>query len=544
MPADRPIPRFVREVASDTGSAARSLSPELEEAAARRLGSLALIVAAASAIMGTVETLGAGPPSVLSTEVRLGLVGLIILTALGISLSIASRAVTPSRALTLGLVFEVVHAMLVSPVFHATTLSAGSTVRGWTPVAVWMVVYPLIVPTPTRRVIVATFVTALADPIGLWILVAAGAPRPAFGSVIHLFAPTIVGCVLAPVAARIVYGLTIEVKQAREMGSYKLIERLGQGGMGEVWRAEHRMLARPAAIKLIRPAALGATGGSHARELVKRFEREAQATARLRSPHTIAVYDYGVGEDGAFHYVMELLEGFSLQALVERFGPVPPERAVAFLRQACHSLAEAHAAGLVHRDIKPANLYVCRLGGDVDFVKVLDFGLVKLQGPRADGEEILTMAGGFTGTPAFIPPEVAVGGAEIDGRADLYALGCVAYWLLTGQRVFESGTPMQTVIDHVRTAPVPPSRRAAQPIPEAFEELILRCLEKEPGRRPASAAGLSRELEALGLEQAWTEERARQWWVEHAAGMPAAAAAPDTLSEVTRSGWGSLAGTA
>src|SRR5262249_51500283 len=157
---------------------------------------------------------------------------------------------------------------------------------------------------------------------------------------------------------RIVYGLTVEVKQAREMGAYRLVEKLGQGGMGEVWRAEHRMLARGAAIKLIRPSALGA-GGSHAREMVKRFEREAQATAALRSPHTIEVYDYGVAADGTFHYVMELLEGFSLQSLVARFGPVPPERAVSVVRQACHSLGEAHAAGLVHRDIKPANMFVC-----------------------------------------------------------------------------------------------------------------------------------------------------------------------------------------
>ena len=199
--------------------------------------------------------------------------------------------------------------------------------------------------------------------------------------------------VLVPVASRIVYGMALEVKRAREMGSYRLVEKIGEGGMGEVWRAEHRMLARGAAIKLIRPAALGAPTGSHAGEIMKRFQREAQATAGLRSPHTIEVYDYGIAADGTFYYVMELLDGFSLQALVERFGPVPPERAVRFLRQACHSLAEAHAAGLVHRDVKPANLFTCRLGLDVDFVKVLDFGLVKMQGPRAAAAEELTVAG-------------------------------------------------------------------------------------------------------------------------------------------------------
>ena len=242
------------------------------------------------------------------------------------------------------------------------------------------------------------------------------------------------------------------------------------------------------------------------------FEREARATAALRSPHTIAVYDYGVADDGTFHYVMELLEGFSLQDVVERFGPVPPERAVRMLRQACHSLAEAHAAGLVHRDVKPANLFVCRLGLDVDFVKVLDFGLVRMHGALAPGAEAVNADGGFTGTPGFMPPEVALAPPVVDGRADLYALGCVAYWLLTGQRVFEGERAMHMVIDHVRKAPVPPSQRAGQPIPEALERIILRCLEKDPARRPASAGELSRELQALEIEGRWTEERAREWW--------------------------------
>ena len=176
-------------------------------------------------------------------------------------------------------------------------------------------------------------------------------------------------------------------------------------------------------------------------ELAKRFEREAQATATLRSPHTIVVYDYGVAADGTFHYVMELLDGYSLQTLVARFGPLPPERAVHMLIQACHSLAEAHAAGMVHRDIKPANLFACRLGLEVDFVKVLDFGLVKTQWPRTHGGEDLTKEGAFTGTPAFMPPEVALGTHTVDGQTDLYALGCVAYWLLTGQKVFPGSNP-------------------------------------------------------------------------------------------------------
>jgi serine/threonine-protein kinase len=394
-------------------------------------------------------------------------------------------------------------------------------------------VYPLIVPARPSRVWASTLAMAAMDPLSLWVNIAAGATRPSASDLGQMFLPTVVACVVAPLASRIVYGLTAEVKRAREMGSYRLVEKLGQGGMGEVWRAEHRMLARGAAIKLIRPAVLGAGEGSHAHEMVKRFEREAQATAALRSPHTIEVYDYGIAKDGTFHYVMELLEGFSLQTLVERFGPVPPERAVGLLRQACHSLAEAHAAGLVHRDVKPANLFTCRLGLDVDFVKVLDFGLVKLQGPQAAGAEALTMEGGFAGTPSFMPPEVALGAAPIDGRADIYALGCVAYWLLTGRLVFENKNPMQMVIDHVRTRPVPPSQRTDQAIPEALEQIVLRCLQKEPSERPSSIRELDSELRGLEIERRWTEARAQDWWRTHSpAYFAALEASEDSISIV------------
>jgi serine/threonine-protein kinase len=288
------------------------------------------------------------------------------------------------------------------------------------------------------------------------------------------------------------------------------------------------MLARGAAIKLIHPGMLSGDA-VRAREVMKRFEREAQATAALRSPHTIEVYDYGLTADGTFYYVMELLEGHTLEGLVERFGPLPAERVVFLLRQACHSLAEAHAAGLVHRDVKPSNMFACRLGLDVDVVKVLDFGLVKMGGPQAPAGEGLTVEGSLTGTPAYLPPEVALGAGPVDGRADIYALGCVAYWLLTGKPVFEGASAMQVVIDHVRTAPVPPSLRTGQPIPEALERIVLHCLEKDPARRPSSVVALSNQLQALGLESRWTEERAQAWWVQNPPG--AVTAAPGNPAE-------------
>jgi eukaryotic-like serine/threonine-protein kinase len=524
--------RFAVGPHSREGSA---LSSQAESDGARRLPSLALMVAVISGMMLLVEEL-TGPPSALRPWVRLGLASLTVGLSIAIHAVLRGARLGTRPALALGLGYQTALGLLFSIAFHAIILGSGMEVRGWSPTAVWALIYPLVVPGRTRRVVFATLATALMDPLGLFLSVSLGAPMPSTWVAAQMFTPTAMACVIAPVGARIVYDLTVEVKRVRDMGSYRLVEKIGEGGMGEVWRAEHRMLARGAAIKLIRPAALGVGEADRARETVKRFQREAQATAGLRSPHTIELYDYGVAADGTFHYVMELLEGFSFQGLVERFGPVPPARAVRLLRQACHSLAEAHAAGLVHRDVKPANLFVCRLGLDVDFVKVLDFGLVKAREGASEGATALTMEGTFTGTPAFMPPEVALGERPVDGRADLYALGCVAYWLLTGHRVFGGGTAMQMVIDHIRLRPTPPSQRTAQAIPEALERIVLRCLEKDPDARPASAAVLSHELGSLGLEGHWSDDQAREWWRSHApASTGRATTAPTSSVEETRS---------
>lgn len=219
------------------------------------------------------------------------------------------------------------------------------------------------------------------------------------------------------------------------VGSYSLIERLGSGGMGDVWLARHHLLARPAAVKVIRDAALGGGEDGHVRR--QRFAREAQATSELQSPHTVQLYDFGVTDAGGFFYVMERLRGMDLKRLVERHGPLPPNRVVFLLKQVCLSLAEAHALGLVHRDIKPANLFVCRLGAEYDFVKVVDFGVVSR---HAAERPQITTAGMILGTPAFLAPDL-VSAQRFDGRADLYALGCVAYWLLTGGRPSRATMP-------------------------------------------------------------------------------------------------------
>jgi serine/threonine-protein kinase len=311
-----------------------------------------------------------------------------------------------------------------------------------------------------------------------------------------------------------VYRLGTAVREARELGSYRLREKLGTGGMGEVWRAEHRLLVRPAAIKLIRPEMLG--GGDAARHLVtQRFQREAQATALLRSSHTVELYDFGMTEDGTFYYVMELLDGLDLAQLVKSTGPLPPERALHFLLQICDSLGEAHAAGLIHRDVKPANIHACRQGRKLDFIKVLDFGLVKHGTPAEQQSEHLTGDMVAGGTPAFMSPEQALGDRGVDGRSDLYSVGCVAYWLLTGSTVFQGQTPMETIVMHVNREPEPPSRRTAQAIPSALESIVLECLAKRPESRPQSADELAARLVAVPLEREWSPERAREWWEQH-----------------------------
>jgi DNA-binding NtrC family response regulator len=295
------------------------------------------------------------------------------------------------------------------------------------------------------------------------------------------------------------------------VGSYHLVSHLGTGGMGEVWLAKHRLLARPAAVKLIRHDVV--YGPAH-EDLVRRFQREARVTSALRSPHTVQLYDFGVNDTGTFYYVMELLEGFDLQHIVARFGPQPWQRVVVFLRQACRSLAEAHAHGLVHRDIKPANLFVTIMGSEYDYLKVLDFGIVK----DKPGHEATALSARdvLQGTPAFMAPERMLEEGVVDGRSDLYSLACTAYWALTGQPVFQASSPAQMLLHHVQSPPAPPSTISELPIPRGLESILMRCLEKDPATRFPSALDLDRELENVPCEKPWTQQKAQAWWEAHA----------------------------
>jgi serine/threonine-protein kinase len=437
--------------------------------------------------------------------------------------------VNRQRLLRFGLFYEAFVGMALSFLHHAHGWEGLWIYSGWSHPASFIMMFAAVVPATPGRALLGAAAAAIWDPLALWITVAAGAPAPNAAVIAMLLFPTAMSVAFAWVIAVIVHRLGRDLERAEQIGSYKLVERLGEGGMGEVWRAEHASLARPAAIKLIRGDALGGTGEDAATAL-RRFEQEAQATAALRSPHTITLYDFGRTQDGSFYYVMELLDGIDLQALVEKSGPLPPERAIHVLRQACHSLAEAHARGLVHRDIKPANIYLCRQGLELDFVKVLDFGLVKHTAAGPTGDPRLTQEGQISGTPTYMAPEAAVGEGDIDGRADLYALGCVAYWLLTGRNVFPGDTALKQIVAHMSEPPSPPSRCST--VPAALDDLVLRCLAKKPADRPQTAEDLATALAAVPLASPWTPERAQAWWDANLPGSaPARSAASDSLAE-------------
>jgi hypothetical protein len=443
---------------------------------------------------------------------------------LGLAVFVLSRygRIRPDLLLDLGLVFEVIGALGISmaqfwgiyPVWSADALQAYVGIP-WE--CVWIITFPLLAPNTPGKTALASVAAASTGLLTILLSKAAGATSPDAPMTFFLFYfafTTYICAAIAMLISRAVYRFGHRLSKAREIGSYHLVRPLGQGGMGEVWLAQHRMLARPAAIKLIRPEVLGGDDVTRL-TVLRRFEREARATAALGSFNTIQLYDFGITEEGAFFYVMELLDGMNLDGLVRKFGPVAPARAVHLLRQVCRSLGEAHESGLVHRDVKPANIYVCRVGPDYDVVKVLDFGLVKSFKADEVGATELTAEGIATGTPAFMPPEMAIGAGEIDGRADIYGLGCVAYWLLTGQRVFAADGPLATVLAHVQEKPVPPSQRTELDIPEALEHLVLSCLEKDPAARPQSAAELDERLAACGLDSEWGAARAKDWWTLH-----------------------------
>jgi serine/threonine protein kinase len=296
--------------------------------------------------------------------------------------------------------------------------------------------------------------------------------------------------------------------RGRKLGSYTLVERIGRGGMGEVWRARHQILSRPAAIKLVKTIDEGGASAS----ALARFEREAELTTRLSHPNTITIFDYGRTAQGQFYYVMELLDGASLQTIVDVVGPQPPSRVGHILIQILGALREAHGTGLIHRDIKPANMFLCTQGGIHDVAKLLDFGLVK--DVETDVDLKLTSSGTITGTPHYLAPEAVKTPELADARSDIYSLGAVAYFLLTGEHVFEASSLVELCLHHLQTPPTPPSERLGEELPPALERLVLDCLEKNPDDRPQSADEIISRLTECQLEP-WSFQDIGEWWDEY-----------------------------
>ncbi len=309
---------------------------------------------------------------------------------------------------------------------------------------------------------------------------------------------------VATATTRVIYGLRREVRDTRKLGQYTLEEKLGEGGMGIVYRASHALLRRPTAVKLLLPERTGEA------DLV-RFEREVQLTASLTHPNTVTIFDYGRTPDGILYYAMELLDGATLEEVVLIDGAQPASRVIHVLAQVAGALAEAHGVGLIHRDVKPGNIVLCRRGGESDIAKVVDFGLVKeLRG----GEAALTAANTITGTPQYMAPEMISAPESVDARSDIYALGAVGYYLVTGEHVFTGKNIVEICGHHLHSEPTPPSERLGAPVPEALERVLLDCLAKEPERRPPTAIDVRDRLVAC-RQPPWTEAQAAAWWQQH-----------------------------
>ena len=364
----------------------------------------------------------------------------------------------------------------------------------------------IVVPSTPRRTLIITAFSFLGAVVARgFVPIPETYPDGLIGRIICFYNAALwgaAGTILSTVASKVVYGLQEQVLEARQLGQYTLEERIGAGGMGEIYRAQHAMLRRPTAVKLLID--------EKSESQLRRFEKEVRLTAALTHPNTISIYDYGRTPDGTFYYAMELLDGMSLETLVDDHGRQPAARVIHILLQVCGALREAHGVGLIHRDIKPGNIFLCHRGGIPDVVKVLDFGLVK----QIQSDESLsqTQINAIVGTPLYMSPEAIVTPEQVDARSDLYGLGAVAYQLLTGKSVFSGSNVVEICSHHLHTPPTPPSERIGQPLAADLEQIVLSCLAKSPSQRPEDAAQLASSLRACADAAEWTEDRAREWW--------------------------------
>jgi serine/threonine-protein kinase len=371
-----------------------------------------------------------------------------------------------------------------------------------------LTVRAVIVPTSARQTALVSAASCIPVWVVAWIFSRTAPAKYASLIVANSALWCLANVIVATLATRVIFGLRTQVVEAKQLGQYLLSEKIGEGAMGEVHLAQHALLRRPTAIKLLPPDKAGA-------QTISRFEREVQLTAKLTHPNTVAIYDFGRTPDGIFYYAMELLDGIDLERLVDDHGAQPPARVIHILAQMCGSLAEAHAIGLVHRDVKPANVILCERGRVPDMVKVVDFGLVKdVSGISAAAHPELSNVNTIVGTPLYLAPEAILSPDRVDGRADLYAVGAVGYFLLTGSPVFPGKTVMDVCAQHLQAVPVPPSERLGKPVPADLERVIASCLSKKPDERPETGDALRDLLLACDVP-GWTTADARAWWREH-----------------------------
>jgi len=415
----------------------------------------------------------------------------------------------PKLSLESLLAWDIVLMEVISLVLGLTALLATDRPANVASVYIWTTLLVFarvcIVPSSGRRSLVVSlgaFVPMLVAMVVIVIQHPSYMGTPAGAFILGFFSYSGMSSLLAGLGSQIIYGLRMRIQAAQQLGQYTLVEKIGEGGMGTVYRAQHAMLRRPTALKLLDPAKAGV-------QSLSRFEREVQLTSELTHPNTVAIFDYGRSPDGVFYYAMEYLDGIDLDRLVRRFGPQPGGRVIHLLQQVCGALDEAHGRGLIHRDIKPANIILCVRGNVPDVAKVLDFGLVK--DLATDDQSAIDM---LAGTPAYLAPEAVSDPSQVGAAGDIYALGALAYFLLTGQSVFNAKHVVEMCVHHVKSQPQPPSQRTKNPISEALEALLLRCLEKDPSLRP-SASELRELLGKLPEAGSWSDEEAARWWREH-----------------------------
>jgi len=489
------------------------LENEVAQEVARRIGTLPILTAVT--VLGIAVLQGLLQPELAAHRTPLFRLSalFLMLSSAGLAALQRSNVCSPQVLLDLGQVFEVTGALALGLIENSIHWSNAALGRS-TAVGGWIAVWAMVVPSRPWKSVTTAFLSAAMLPCSHLLAARILGYPPASGN--QLASHSLVVFFMAawtPFISTRLHQMQRELIRAQDFGSYHLETMLGRGGMGEVWRASHKLLRRDAAVKLVHPGLRTEPDSPGWRQIHRRFELEAAAMATLRSPHTVALYDFGRSDDGSLYYVMELLDGLDAETLVEQYGPQPAGRVISILRQACESLEEAHAAGMVHRDVKPGNMFICHMGKRADFLKLLDFGLVKAL--YNYGESRLTAQAESLGTPAFMAPEQARGEEDIDSRADIYSLGCVAYYLLTGSLVFCATSAISMALAHIEQKPEPPSQRAELPIPPSLERVVLSCLEKKREDRPQTALELDALLTACADVPEWTQADARRWWLLH-----------------------------